>query len=212
MSDAERLVELIPRLRRYARALVGDRASADDLVQDTLERAWAKLHLYSRGTDLRAWLFTVMHNVHVNKLRASRATDPLEDEMPELAQRAPQGDALLVRDLERAIGGLPSEERAARRRWRWRTAAAAAGLVALGGLIGVLGDRALHEWRAPAPAPEAASFVRRAVVAHATYAPEVRHPVEVGADQEAHLVSWLSQRLGAPVRAPKRGGGGARPP
>ncbi|OGA65504.1 MAG: RNA polymerase subunit sigma-24 [Betaproteobacteria bacterium RIFCSPLOWO2_12_FULL_68_20] len=111
MSDAERLVELIPRLRRYARALVGDRASADDLVQDTLERAWAKLHLYSRGTDLRAWLFTVMHNVHVNKLRASRATDPLEDEMPELAQRAPQGDALLVRDLERAIGRLPSEQR-----------------------------------------------------------------------------------------------------
>ncbi|OGA65503.1 MAG: hypothetical protein A3G83_04425 [Betaproteobacteria bacterium RIFCSPLOWO2_12_FULL_68_20] len=94
-------------------------------------------------------------------------------------------------------------ERAARRRWRWRTAAAAAGLVALGGLIGVLGDRALHEWRAPAPAPEAASFVRRAVVAHATYAPEVRHPVEVGADQEAHLVAWLSKRLGAPVRAPK---------
>jgi len=45
--------------------------------------------------------------------------------------------------------------------------------------------------------------VRRAVVAHATYAPEVRHPVEVGADQEAHLVAWLSKRLGAPVRAPK---------
>src|SRR3972149_5173010 len=74
MSDAERLVELIPRLRRYARALVGDRASADDLVQDTLERAWAKLHLYSRGTDLRAWLFTVMHKVHVNKLRARRGS------------------------------------------------------------------------------------------------------------------------------------------
>ena len=109
---SERLVELIPRLRRYARALVGDRATADDLVQDTLERAWAKLHLYRRGTDLRAWLFTVMHNVHVNRVRASRVTDPLEDEMPELAQRAPQGDALLVRDLDRGITRLPAEQRA----------------------------------------------------------------------------------------------------
>jgi RNA polymerase sigma-70 factor (ECF subfamily) len=111
MNEGERLVELIPRLRRYARALVGDRASADDLVQDTLERAWAKLHLYRRGTDLRAWLFTVMHNVHVNKVRATRATETLEDEMPELAQRAAQGDALMVRDLDRAIARLPDEQR-----------------------------------------------------------------------------------------------------
>lgn len=112
MNEAQRLVDLIPRLRRYARALAGDKASADDLVQDTLERAWAKLHLYRRGTDLRAWLFTVMHNVHVNKLRSARSTDPLEDEMPELAQRAAQGDALLVRDLDRAVARLPAEQRA----------------------------------------------------------------------------------------------------
>jgi RNA polymerase sigma-70 factor (ECF subfamily) len=111
MSEAERMVELMPRLRRYARALVGDRAAADDLVQDTLERAWAKLHLYRRGTDLRAWLFTVMHNVHVNKVRAARATDPLDDGMPELALRAPQGDALMVRDLDRSISRLPAEQR-----------------------------------------------------------------------------------------------------
>jgi RNA polymerase sigma-70 factor (ECF subfamily) len=111
MNDAQRLVDLIPRLRRYARALVGDRATADDLVQDTLERAWAKLHLYRRGTDLRAWLFTVMHNVHVNKVRAARATDPLDDGMPELALRAPQGDALMVRDLDRSISRLPAEQR-----------------------------------------------------------------------------------------------------
>jgi RNA polymerase sigma-70 factor (ECF subfamily) len=112
MDEAQRLVDLIPRLRRYARALVGERAGADDLVQDTLERAWTKLHLYRRGTDLRAWLFTVMHNVHVNKLRATRPTDPLEDGMPELAQRAPQSDALLVRDLDRAIARLPADQRA----------------------------------------------------------------------------------------------------
>ncbi len=112
MNETQRLVDLIPRLRRYARALVGDRATADDLVQDTLERAWAKLHLYRRGTDLRAWLFTVMHNVHVNRVRATRLTDVLDDEMPELAQRAPQGDALLVRDLDRGIARLPAEQRA----------------------------------------------------------------------------------------------------
>jgi RNA polymerase sigma factor (sigma-70 family) len=112
MEEAERLVDLIPRLRRYARALVSDRASADDLVQDTLERAWSKLHLYRRGTDLRAWLFTVMHNVHVNKVRATRATDTLDDEMPELAQRAAQGDGLVVRDLDRSIALLPADQRA----------------------------------------------------------------------------------------------------
>src|SRR3954464_8514711 len=111
MNEGERLVELIPRLRRYARALVGDRATADDLVQDTMERAWAKLHLYRRGTDLRAWLFTVMHNVHVNKIRAARPTDMLEDEMPELAQRAAQGDGLLIRDLDRLVALLPAEQR-----------------------------------------------------------------------------------------------------
>ncbi|OGA71789.1 MAG: RNA polymerase subunit sigma-24 [Betaproteobacteria bacterium RIFCSPLOWO2_12_FULL_65_14] len=112
MNEAQRLVDLIPRLRRYARALVADRATADDLVQDTLERALAKLHLYRRGTDLRAWLFTVMHNVHVNRVRATRPMDILEDEMPELAQRPAQGDGLLVRDLERAIARLPADQRA----------------------------------------------------------------------------------------------------
>jgi RNA polymerase sigma-70 factor (ECF subfamily) len=111
MSDGPSLIALIPRLRRYARALVGDRAAADDLVQDTLERAWAKLHLFRQGSDLRAWLFTVMHNVHVNQVRAARPTDPLEDEMPELAQRAVQGDALVVRDLERALATLPAAQR-----------------------------------------------------------------------------------------------------
>src|SRR5207237_10372219 len=51
--------------------------------------------------------------------------------------------------------------------------------------------------------PYTAAFARRAAVAHATYSPEVRHPVEVGADDEQHLVNWLSKRLGVKVRAPK---------
>src|SRR5690606_15081831 len=112
MNEAERLVELIPRLRRYARALAGDSASADDLVQDTLERAWAKLHLYRRGTDLRAWLFSVMHNVHINQRRTMRPTETIDEDMAELAQRSQQADALVVRDLDRAIALLPPEQRA----------------------------------------------------------------------------------------------------
>lgn len=111
MSDAESIVGLIPRLRRYARALVGDRAAADDLVQDTLERAWAKLHLYRRGTDLRAWMFTVMHNVFVNQLRASRPGVQLEDDMPELSRPARETESLELRDLDRAIRRLPAEQR-----------------------------------------------------------------------------------------------------
>ena len=112
MSEAEQLVRLIPRLRRYARALLGDQAAADDLVQDTLERAWSRLHLFRHGSDLRAWLFTMMHNVYVNKVRAAHAADPLDEEMPELAQAPQQDDALVLRDLDRAVSGLPSEQRA----------------------------------------------------------------------------------------------------
>jgi RNA polymerase sigma-70 factor (ECF subfamily) len=53
-----------------------------------------------------------MHNVHVNKVRATRITDPLDDESPEMAQRAVQGDSLVVRDLDRSIALLPAEQRA----------------------------------------------------------------------------------------------------
>jgi len=111
MNDAEDIVKLIPRLRRYARALAGDRSAADDLVQDTLERAWSKLHLYRRGTDLRAWLFTVMHNVYVNQRRAARPSVELDEEMPELAQPVRETDTLVLRDLDTAIRRLPPEQR-----------------------------------------------------------------------------------------------------
>jgi anti-sigma factor RsiW len=81
----------------------------------------------------------------------------------------------------------------------------AAGWLVAGLIAGGIGGWQLHErgGLAPPPAAEAPNFVRRAAVAHATYSPEVRHPVEVGADQEDHLVAWLSKRLGAPIRAPK---------
>jgi RNA polymerase sigma-70 factor (ECF subfamily) len=66
------LVAAIPRLRRYARVLTGEATRADDLVQDTLARAWEKRALWLAGTDLRAWLFTIMHNVFVNQRALAR--------------------------------------------------------------------------------------------------------------------------------------------
>lgn len=108
-----RVHELIPRLRRYARALTGDRSAADDLVQDTLERAWNKLHLWRTGSDMRAWLFTIMHNVHVNQVRgrAAGAVVLLQDDAADSPVRPTQADLLEVRDIEVALARLPVEQR-----------------------------------------------------------------------------------------------------
>ena len=114
MNDfSARVQELIPRLRRYARALTAERSAADDLVQDTLERAWNKLHLWREGSDLRAWLFTIMHNVHVNQVRsrAGSASVYLDDEAADAPVRATQADLLEVRDIDTALQRLPAEQR-----------------------------------------------------------------------------------------------------
>lgn len=83
--------------------------------------------------------------------------------------------------------------------------AAALGWLTLGGLIGY-GLHGLEK----APGAETPALARDAAIAHAVYAPEVRHPVEVGADQEAHLVQWLSKRLSAPLKVPDLNGLGFR--
>lgn len=104
----------------------------------------------------------------------------------------------------------PVPERLRARRARWRPYGIAAGWVAVGVVAGLLAGWQLHAFRsklAPAQA-EVPGFVKRAAFAHAVYSPEVRHPVEVSADQEQHLVAWLSKRLGAPLRAPKLEGVG----
>jgi RNA polymerase sigma-70 factor (ECF subfamily) len=110
--DDHPILQHIPRLRRYARALAGDRYAADDLVQDTLERAWNKFHLWRPGSDLRAWLFAIMHNVFVNQMRSRRFDLELAmEEPPSPAVRATQGDGLELADLERAFAQLSIEHR-----------------------------------------------------------------------------------------------------
>jgi RNA polymerase sigma-70 factor, ECF subfamily len=107
------IIEHIPRLRRYARALVGHSYRADDLVQDTLERAFAKWHLWRDGTNLRAWLFTVMHNVWVNQVQSGNHVPPMVplEEAIDVADLARQDAALGIRDLEAALAKLPSDQR-----------------------------------------------------------------------------------------------------
>ena len=117
MSDFHRrLEEQLPRLRRYARALTRDASRADDLVQDTLLRALNKQHLWQEGTNLRAWLFTLMHNQHVNDVRrASRDggnVDVTEMASVLVANTDPAASRKL-RELERGLGMLPLEQREA---------------------------------------------------------------------------------------------------
>ena len=114
MNDFARLLEeQIPRLRRYARALTRDAIRADDLVQSCLVRAIAKQHLWERGTNLRAWLFTILHNQHVNHVRRSvreGVSVDLED-APTMTAEPVATTRLELRDLERALAKLPAEQR-----------------------------------------------------------------------------------------------------
>ncbi len=104
--------EHLPRLRRYALALMRDRMRADDLVQDTLERALRKFSLFRRSTDLRAWLFTIMHNVHVNQIRAAMASARTQpDDTGSEAAHTPLDDAATARDISNALQHLAPEHR-----------------------------------------------------------------------------------------------------
>jgi RNA polymerase sigma-70 factor (ECF subfamily) len=113
------LVAAIPRLRRYARVLTGNPSRADDLVQDTLARAWDKRTLWQTGSDLRAWLFTIMHNVFVNQRtlarRDTRAVSIDADEdggaVWQIPVRATQSDRIELAEVFLQIGRLPVEQR-----------------------------------------------------------------------------------------------------
>ena len=110
--DSQVLLTWAPRLRRYARALARNREDADDLVQDTLERALAKASLWSGVADMRAWLFGIMHNLNADALRRPKlqVTD-MDEDTPEVAVAPTQGDRLAVLDLQAALDQLPLEQK-----------------------------------------------------------------------------------------------------
>jgi Sigma-70 region 2 len=118
MSDfGQMLGREISRLRRYARALTRDSVRADDLVQSTLERALAKSHLWQPGTNLRHWLFTILHNQRVSEVRQLvREQRALADErvgaLSPAASDPTSGIALL--ELDRAIAALPGSSASGR--------------------------------------------------------------------------------------------------
>jgi RNA polymerase sigma-70 factor (ECF subfamily) len=108
------ILALIPRLTRYARVLTRDTVAADDLVQDCLARALGKIHLWEEGTDLRAWLFTILHHQHISHARRdARRRSGMERQKshPSLTLSPSQTVRLEFRDLERAMAKLPEEQR-----------------------------------------------------------------------------------------------------
>lgn len=115
MNDlADRIAGEIPRLRRYARALLRSETEADDLVQESVLRGLAKQHLWQEGTDLRAWLFTILHNQFVNKVRRDareRTSVEISDLDGDTSEFPRQEKRLELRDLDRALSLLPDEQR-----------------------------------------------------------------------------------------------------
>jgi RNA polymerase sigma factor (sigma-70 family) len=116
MADMAHFIEpVIPSLRRYARTFVRDAGAADDLVQDTLERAVSRWHQRRSDGDTRTWLFTILHNLAVNHLnRAARRGRelPLDDVgEPDVAVPSTQEDALRHDDILAAVGQLPDDQR-----------------------------------------------------------------------------------------------------
>jgi len=116
MPQAAALLEpLIPALRRYAFALTRDHAGADDLVQDTLERAITRWVLRSADPDLRAWLFAILHNRFIDMQR-SRRRRPLHDTLDEEADAAAappaQEGGLLGRDMLAQLAALSPDHQA----------------------------------------------------------------------------------------------------
>jgi RNA polymerase sigma-70 factor (ECF subfamily) len=108
------LAKEIPRLRRYAFALTRNISRADDLVQDTLVRAIAKQRCWQCGTNLRAWIFTLMHNPNVNGVRRSAREGiavEFDDTWPFPTATTDPAAGLSLRDLDRALAQIPEERR-----------------------------------------------------------------------------------------------------
>lgn len=115
VSTKQLIVREIPNLRRYARSLCRNREDADDLVQSTLERALGRLYYWKKGSDMRAWLFTIMHNLWVNDIKKlSREAQLIADEdLEPTDDRTPENQGLAIRDFERSILKLSDDHREA---------------------------------------------------------------------------------------------------
>ena len=113
------MTQLIPQLRSYARSLLRRKDAADDLVQDCLQRALEKVHLWQRGSNMRAWLFTIMHNIHANNARryyqgpAFVSSEQDGDIVYQESATSTGSDelAMEMRDLESALNSLTPEQR-----------------------------------------------------------------------------------------------------
>jgi RNA polymerase sigma-70 factor, ECF subfamily len=113
MSRPEAVAAEIPRLRRYARALLGDSGEADDLIQDTLERAIGRLHQWREGDNPRKWLFSILHNLHVDHLRRKSRRPPHVglDSLDTDPATVPAADGASGGDIDRALQMLSVEQR-----------------------------------------------------------------------------------------------------
>ena len=118
--DIDAAIAHIPRLRRYARALMGDAARADDLVQDTLERACQKWALWRPPAGacadavqkaLRSWLLTLMHNLYANQWQQTALHRMVELDEADSPSHDPTKEISLRLDLERALAHLPPQAR-----------------------------------------------------------------------------------------------------
>ncbi|WP_292893478.1 MULTISPECIES: sigma-70 family RNA polymerase sigma factor [unclassified Nitratireductor] len=113
----EAIVREIPALRRYARALLRDAEAADDLVQDCLERAFSRLENWQTGTSPRRWLFTLMHNLFVDGLRARKRRNELASasiaDIPASASTPEQNGVLDLHDVLDALQEVSPDRRAA---------------------------------------------------------------------------------------------------
>jgi RNA polymerase sigma-70 factor (ECF subfamily) len=112
---ADHLLALAPDLRKFARSLCRDHDAADDLVQDTFLRAWANAHQFERGTNLGAWLFTILRNGYIGQRRkANRWVEDPEGHHAERLYAQPGQDSYLdQQDLGHALTLLPKDQQQA---------------------------------------------------------------------------------------------------
>jgi RNA polymerase sigma-70 factor, ECF subfamily len=111
----DEIIEHLQSLRIFALSLSRNPSVADDLVQETLLKAWSKFHLYSEGTNLRAWLFTILRNsFHSLNRKRSREVADVDGEMAaKLATKPDHDGRMALADLQAAMALLPTEQREA---------------------------------------------------------------------------------------------------